>query len=256
MDGTDAVRIAPGVLTDALGDLTASGAATQDVAEAVAQVLARAAEVFGVTGVGLMLLDAEEQELRYAAATDVHAEELEAAQIATGEGPCVDAYVLGRVVATTDVRDDDRWPLLRERRAVRSIGAVLGVPVRVSLEPIGSLNAYSQEPKEWDESERTALIAFGDLLATRLESAVWARRHGEASELADQLQRALDTRVAIERAIGYLMGRYDLGPVAAFNALRGTARSNREKVADLAARVLDGGEVPELEAALGGQRAR
>jgi AmiR/NasT family two-component response regulator len=42
----------------------------------------------------------------------------------------------------------------------------------------------------------------------------------------------------IERAIGLVMGRENLGPVDAFNQLRRTARSSERKVADVAAELL------------------
>nr|BFE84193.1 hypothetical protein GCM10020093_067940 [Planobispora longispora] len=60
----------------------------------------------------------------------------------------------------------------------------------------------------------------------------------EKSVLADQLQYALDYRVVIERAIGYLMGKHDLTAAQAFTGLRKRARDSRRRVADLAAEVL------------------
>jgi AmiR/NasT family two-component response regulator len=50
----------------------------------------------------------------------------------------------------------------------------------------------------------------------------------------------------IERAIGEIMGRHNLGPVNAFNELRRTARSSECKVADVAAELLT--ELPDTPA--------
>ena len=58
--------------------------------------------------------------------------------------------------------------------------------------------------------------------------------------MADQLQYALDYRVVIERAVGYLMGAHRLDAVTAFDLLRRRARDSRRRVADVAAEVLDG----------------
>ena len=78
--------------------------------------------------------------------------------------------------------------------------------------------------------------------------------------LADEnanLQRALDTRVVIEQAKGVLAERFDLEIPDAFDLLRRSARSNRIRLHDLAARVV-GSHVtpPEIEEIRLGSRAR
>ncbi len=241
-----AVRIDPDVLLRTLDQLNAPDLVDEEIAASVARTLARAAEVFGVTGVGLMLIDPVDHQLRYVAATDALAERLESAQEEAGEGPCVEAFVLNRIVATTDVRTDPRWPTLQGTRQLAGVAAVLGVPTRLHSQVIGSLNAHSTEPRVWDDSEVAAIGAFNELLETRLDTATWARRHTRASALADQLQRGLDHRVIIERSVGYIMGRYGTSAVAAFQALRRCARGRRLKVAEVAASLLDGVEFDEI----------
>ena len=69
--------------------------------------------------------------------------------------------------------------------------------------------------------------------------------------LADEnanLQRALDTRVVIEQAKGVLAERFGLDVHDAFYVLRMSARSNRMRLHDLAARVVESRETPpEIE---------
>ncbi len=60
----------------------------------------------------------------------------------------------------------------------------------------------------------------------------------EHSAVADQLQYALNYRVVIERAVGYLMGARGLDAVAAFDLLRRQARDSRRRVADVATDLL------------------
>lgn len=55
-----------------------------------------------------------------------------------------------------------------------------------------------------------------------------------------QLEHALAARVATERAIGVLAERHGTSPRAAFESLRGQARSQGRTVAELAHEVLDG----------------
>jgi response regulator NasT len=69
------------------------------------------------------------------------------------------------------------------------------------------------------------------------------RRHAEAealSEKVEQLETALERRATIERAKGILMERHGLDERAAFDLLRGHARSSQRKVMDVARAVTEG----------------
>lgn len=66
-----------------------------------------------------------------------------------------------------------------------------------------------------------------------------------SEELAERLQQALDTRIVIEQAKGFLAARYDVTPDAAFQAMRRYARTNRVALRDVAADVMTG--TPHLE---------
>lgn len=221
-------------LDKALARLNAEQLLELETSDALARVVDATQELFNVTGGGLMFLD-EDEALHYVAASDEPSRTLEAAQAETGVGPCVDALVLGRVVATNDLLADDRWPGLAERVVPAGIRAVLGVPVALAGGAVGSLNVYSDQPHEWDITEERAIRAFTDLIGQIVVTAVLQRRHGE---LIDQLQFALDHRVTIERAVGLLMGREDLDAVQAFNRLRAVARAERRRVAEVAAELL------------------
>lgn len=65
-----------------------------------------------------------------------------------------------------------------------------------------------------------------------------AGKHREATELADQLQHALDSRVIIEQAKGYVMASTGNDERAALEQLRHAARSNGRKLRDVAEEVV------------------
>lgn len=65
-----------------------------------------------------------------------------------------------------------------------------------------------------------------------------------------QLQRALDSRVAIEQAKGVIAERYGLELDEAFNAIRSAARANRLKLHDLVAEIKPGAKTPPELASL------
>ena len=69
--------------------------------------------MFAGSGVGLMLIAEDGHTLRYVASSDDVARRLEHAHEASGEGPCVDSFVLDTRVMTEDLRTEPRWPELR-----------------------------------------------------------------------------------------------------------------------------------------------
>ncbi|MCC6832918.1 MAG: GAF and ANTAR domain-containing protein [Thermoleophilia bacterium] len=204
--------------------------------DAVAAVVRAAAEIFAVSGVGLLLIS-DDQILRYVAASDARAAELELAQEELGVGPCVDSFVHEELVTTTDLLEDPRWPALGARLAAHGVRAVMGTPTHLGATVVGSLNVYRDAPYAWDDSDVEAVAAYNRVIEHQLASALVADRQ---DALIAQLQHALEHRVQIERAIGMVMAHDGGDPVAAFNRLRGTARAERRRVAEVAAEVLSG----------------
>ncbi len=234
------MHVEPGALAGAMARL-AELAPGGTVEQSLRQVADAAVAVFRVTGCGLMILD-DAQVLRYVVSTDEAGRILETAQERVGEGPCVDALVLDIEVLTGDVAHDERWPRLGPELEGAPVRGVLGVPVHLGGGAVGSLNLYTADSYDWDDSDIAAVRAFNTTIEDVLAMALMAQRRDET---VAQLQAALDHRVAIERAVGLLMGRFDVGPVEAFRMLRGEARSRRRKVHDLAEGLLAGEvEVP------------
>jgi len=196
--------------------------------------------VFGCTGAGIMFIT-ESGRLSYVAASDESGRQLEQAQAVVGQGSCYDSYVYAREVQSSDVHADGRWPGLPGHLPA-GVRAVVGVPVMLGGAPVGTLNVYRDQPIDWDASDVQALRAYGELIAEVVGSALAAHDH---STLAGQLQYALDYRVVIERAVGYLMGSQGLDAVTAFNVLRKRARDSRRRIGDVGADLLTGTDAGE-----------
>jgi GAF domain-containing protein len=205
--------------------------------------------VFGYGGAGIMFIT-ESGDLSYVAASDDVGRQLEEAQAAAGQGPCYESYVYAHEVVSSDVHADSRWPDLRTQLAAQ-VRAVAGTPVLLGGSPVGTLNVYRDEPVEWDKSDVNALVAYSGLVAEVLVAALAAQEHGI---VAGQLQYALDYRVVIERAVGYLMGTQRLDAVTAFDALRRRARDSRRRVADVATEILGGTTGPASDDRIGDLR--
>jgi GAF domain-containing protein len=207
-----------------------------DMAALLNQVVDAASRLFPVTGTGLMVVDTE-HELRYIASSDQAGKQLEDAEQQTGEGPCVDAFILDRPVGTDDLLADHRWPHLRALLDRAKVRAVLSVPVRLGGGPVGILEAYVDHPRDWDDDDIEVLGSYGRVVENLLAVSVAVHR---SDQLAGQLQYALDYRVTIERAIGFVMARDGVDAVTAFNGLRTKARSSRRKIGQVAEETMRG----------------
>ena len=231
-------EIDPESLSVSLRRLGAAG--DESLREALDRAVTACVDVFTVSGSGLLIAD-DENSLRFVSASDTAGRILEKVQLETGEGPCVDSFVLGVVVSCDDLVTEERWPASRGPLLDHGLRALLGVPVRLGGVVVGSLNVYRDRPGPWHDTERAALERYGEVVEATLYAALRAHRAGE---LADQLQYALDYRVVIERGVGYLMARDGLDAVAAFDRLRRAARSSRRKVAEVAEALLATGRLP------------
>jgi GAF domain-containing protein len=204
------------------------------------QIADAAKQLFAADGAGLMLVDAEGQ-LRWASASDQTAQTIEDGQERLTQGPCAVAFSQRLPAAIRDVRTEPEWAEFSHVLLGEGICAGLSVPVELDGGVIGTLDIYAAEPRDWDPSEVAALQAYAGLVASLLSAAVTARVKGR---LADQLQAALEHRWLIEQAKGVVMGREHVDAQAAFERLRGAARSSTRRLADVAREVTAGQPVP------------
>jgi ANTAR domain len=128
----------------------------------------------------------------------------------------------------------------------------LSVPVQVGGGPVGTLDVYVADPRDWDDSEMAALQTYAGLVASLLAAAVAARIRGR---LADQLQGALEHRSVIEQAVEMLVDREGLDAEAALEWLGTAARSSGCTLVQMARAVVGGAPLPsERLAQAKGQR--
>jgi GAF domain-containing protein len=216
-----------------LGQLTANDRGGLE--HALEHVVNETNRIFAVDGAGLLLLG-EGDVLRYVAASSERGRIVETLQEQVDEGPCVDAFERSEPIRSADVAVDARWPSFGALAGQHGVHAILGVPVGLDG-PVGTLNVYAAERHDWDDGEVEAIQAYARIIASVLRSAVEAHLQ---DKVTGQLQYALDRRVVIEQAKGILMEREGVTPEIAFERIRRQARSNRERVIDVARRLVEG----------------
>lgn len=194
-------------------------------------------DLLGVSASGILLAD-QAGSLNLVAASTEQARILELSQLQNAEGPCMDAYRTLAVVSCPDLAaDSSRWPSFAPAAVEAGFGAVHAVPMRLREQAVGAFNLFSAEAGALDAETTELAQALADVATIGILHERAVRRHEVVTE---QLQVALNSRIAIEQAKGLLAERLHLGIDEAFAALRGYAREHNLKLAEVARAVAAG----------------
>jgi GAF domain-containing protein len=191
--------------------------------------------VFPAAGSGILLED-RTGHLQFAAASEERIVGIERHQERIESGACWEAYASERIVAVDDLEDEERWPEYRARALRVGLRAVLGIPMQVYGRTLGVMNIYRSDVTTWTEED----VACGEILATlAIGYVVHADQQLSQQRLADNLQRAIDTRDVIGQAKGVLMRDRGIDADAAFALLRERSQHTNRKLRDVAQRIVD-----------------
>jgi GAF domain-containing protein len=188
----------------------------------------QAAAVVGVDMDGALELSAASEEV---------AELLTRFELAYEQGPAVDAFRTGTRVACTDLSTARlRWPRFAPVALDAGVRAAYGLPCFLCDEVVGVLTLYLDVPG--DLGADSAELAEG--LTNTVSLGMTAHRGREFAARAQQLQGALDSRVAIEQAKGMLAEREKITVDEAFTILRDHSRRTGSKMRHVAQDVVKG----------------
>lgn len=216
-----------------------------DVTELFHRLVDACVELADADEAGLLLVD-KEGKLGIAATTHHSALHVELLQLQSREGPCLDAYSSGEPVRTGPLDSDEaraKWPEFAQEAMAAGFDSVVAVPMRFRKGVLGSLNLFRSSPGEATERDVMAAQTLADLATIAI---LQDRIVGDAREVIDQLQSALDTRVSIEQAKGIIAERTKLDVNTAFERIRDYARSTNIRLSDIAAQIISGELTPDL----------
>lgn len=209
-----------------------------DVLEQLGQDVALA---LGCAGAGAMLGD-REGALHFVSTSDDVLTTLEQLQIELDEGPCLLAFRTGETVVAADLAADERFPAFGPRAVEAGMCAVYSFPMHLQDTTIGALNLYARDAGDLTEEALTLGQSMADVATIYV---VHARDLEDHRELTSGLQKALDTRVIIEQAKGFLARHWKIDPKQAFELMRHHSRSNSIRVRDVAADIVSGDLAPD-----------
>ena len=161
-------------------------------------------------------------------------ERIDALQMETGEGPCLEAAYEHRTVRVPDMAHETRWPLFAKRATEAGAKGMLSIQLWVEGDNLGALNLYSYEPNAFtDESENIGLLVASHAAVAFAEA-----------EKSRQLHAAVDSRDIIGQAKGILMERHKITGEQAFIVLSMASQRSNTKLRDVADHLITSGELP------------
>jgi transcriptional regulator with GAF, ATPase, and Fis domain len=206
-----------------------------DVVDLLDELTGDCARLLDIASAGLLLADDRGVLHVLAASSDV-TRQLEAFQVQREDGPCLECFRTGSLVAATDLSQAaDRWPQFVPAAVAAGFRSVHAVPMRLRESVLGALGLFGTTTGSLNDEDLALGQAFADVASVAL---VQDRAAADNAAVRDQLQVALTSRIAIEQAKGILSQVGNLEMKQAFDALRGYARSRGLRLSDVAADVV------------------
>ena len=202
-----------------------------DVVDLLYRLVSRCSEIFSAADAGILLRTGG-QPLEVVASTTERSQLISLLQLTADEGPCVDAYRSGEPVSVDDISSiRERWPLFAESAGALGYNWMHAVPLRLRNEVIGSLNLFGDGSESLSPEDSLAARGLADIATIGI---LHEQAFREADAARTQLQQALDSRVVIEQAKGVLAHAHNIDMDEAFQRLRAQARTNQQRLADVA----------------------
>lgn len=185
---------------------------------------------------GLMLVDGR-GELQLMTSTSQGADFVEVMQLNSAAGPCIECFTTGTAVSVPNINDTgDKWPDFTSGALQRGFLSAHATPMRLRGHVIGTMNLFSTKRGALSERDASLAQALTDVATIGI---LQQRVITETNMLAEQLHRALDSRVLIEQAKGMVAHSLNVSMDDAFTALRNYSRERSVSLRSVAEGISD-----------------
>lgn len=218
-------------LADRLAELARSLHEQPDVEETLSAIVhAAVATVPGAEHASVSAVR-RRREVHTIAASGPLAHEVDSAQYATQQGPCLDSLYEQRTVRLPRLAEERRWPDFVTAAAELGVGSMLAVQLYVAGDDLGALNLLSSRADAFDEDDEHVALLFATHASVALADA----------QAADRLERAVSTRDLIGQAKGILMERFRVTDHQAFLLLVQASQATNAKLTSIAQELVSSG---------------
>lgn len=207
-----------------------------DIVDLLHTLVEQCTLILDTTEGGLMLVD-ERGELQLMTSTSEGADFVEMMQLNASTGPCIDCFATGIAVSVPNIRDTaDKWPDFENAALTKGFLSAHATPMRLRGHVIGTMNLFSTKRGALSERDAALAQALTDVATIGI---LQQRVVSETNLLAEQLHRALDSRVVIEQAKGMIAHHSSLTMDAAFSVLLDHSRANNLSIRAVAEGISD-----------------
>jgi hypothetical protein len=214
-----------------LGRLFADLCRTADDRESVAtRACIACVELLEVGGAGILLVDDTGRANAFGASGAASASVVEELQFVLGEGPGVDAHVLGRPVSEPDLTRmaPTRWTTFAPSALRAGVHGVFSFPLCIGAIRLGALDLSDASPGPLRHQQRIDAIVMADVVTRRLLATQADAPPGRLGPDLDGDARAL--RVEVHQAAGMLSEQLDIRSADALVLLRASAYASERPI--------------------------
>jgi GAF domain-containing protein len=175
-----------------------------------------------------------------AVSTSDIASEIDDAQYAAAEGPCLEALRTQQPVRVAPMAAPGPYERFRAAAVERGVRSSFSLPLAVRDRPVGALNLYSEGEHGFDSVGDATATFFADQVAVAISC---AELHERTRAVIGNLEEALGSRDLIGQAKGILMLARGISADDAFTLLRAASQHSNRKLRDIADDVVRTGEL-------------
>jgi len=224
-----------GQLVEVFTSLADTLVAGYDVVDLLQTLVDACADLFDVTAAGIILPD-RDSAFEVVVSTSEASHLIEVMQLDAEQGPCMECFRTGAVVAVPDIEADvDRWDDFGRVAVEQGFRAVVALPLRLRERVIGTLNLFRDVVGDLNPRDVRAAQALADVATIGV---LHERTYRETTVVQQQLQHALDSRVVIEQAKGVLSEVKRISTDDAFAVMRRWARDHNRSLPQVARAVV------------------
>ncbi len=202
-----------------------------DLVDFLGSITRYAARASDTAAVGLLLVDHRDH-LRFMASSEESSRLRELFTAQNEQGPCRDCFTEGNNIITEDLRlEDHRWPAFAPRAVAAGFASACALPLRHHGRTIGTLGTLGPPGEVLSTQSRQVVQALGTIATIAI---LQERAERRTDVLTEQLQSALNTRVVIEQAKGFLAQLWHVDSDNAYRLLYRYSRSHELHLSQVA----------------------
>ncbi|UKA50178.1 GAF and ANTAR domain-containing protein [Arthrobacter sp. FW305-123] len=167
--------------------------------------------------------------------SDPLARKLDDIQNSYGDGPCLTALRTRTIANVPDVRQEKRWPDYMKAAACTDVGSILALPMELNSTAEAVVNLYSKLPHGFSHD---AILAAERVTATGAKALHLALKMAQLRDARENLTAALESRTAIDTAVGIVMAQNRCSRDAAFQILVSASSHRNIKLRSVAEGVI------------------